>query len=596
MGNGFLRPDINPGRNQQPSPSRDRTSSIRLRCPEHLPDSVMPCCNNTVFFSIIGTPHLFAIILFLAGLLVCAADNSVARELPPGTSGQAAAPVFDILEYRIDGNSVLPALTVERAVYPHLGPGLGMEDVEEARKSLERAYHETGYLTVRIDIPEQKIEDGVVILRVLEGKVEKLRISGNRYYSRGEIRSGTPSLTEDTVPNFPEIQSELSQLSRSPDRQVTPLLRPGKIPGMVEVELKVNDKFPLHGGVDINSKESPGTTRGRLEASIRYDNLWQRQHSVGMNYIVTPRNREEIEVFVGSYSLPLDRRGSSLTVYGVRSNSNVATALDSSVIGKGSTIGMRVATPLPARGAYTHSASLGIDYKNFEQTVALLGLDSTTLPIHYFPLAAQYTGLLQDSTGSWQFGTGMTWSLRGLADRDVDCNGVVIDQFACRRFGARPNFIIVRADLQRTQSLPAGWSLFARADGQFASQPLISNEQLLAGGFDTVRGYLEAERLADDGARGRVELRTPAFGGGDNPLLKYIPRTYGLLFYDAAWLRIQEPLPLQENAFLLHSTGFGLRTNQGGWRFILNLARAMSSGSRTQQGDIRLDMGLGYHF
>ena len=43
---------------------------------------------------------------------------------------------FDILEYVIEGNTVLPVQDIERAVYPHLGEKKTIANVEAARESL----------------------------------------------------------------------------------------------------------------------------------------------------------------------------------------------------------------------------------------------------------------------------------------------------------------------------------------------------------------------------------------------------------------------------------------------------------------------------
>lgn len=524
---------------------------------------------------------------------------SIACVLFAPLSGAAEEPApramksFDILEYRIEGNTVLPALAVERAVYPHLGPGRGIADAERAREALERAYQDAGYLTVVVEIPEQKVEEGVVTLRVGEGKVERLKVSGNRYTSRGQIRAQTPSLAAGEVPQFAEVQKELGQLSRTADRRVTPLLRPGRAPGRVEVELKVDDSLPLHAGIELNSKQTQDTSRGRLEAYARYDNLWQRGHSLRVDYVTAPRQRNDVELLGVNYVAPLGD-GKSLSFWGIRSDSNVTTTLDSTVVGKGAILGLRLGLALPSRGGYAHSFLVGVDYKDLDETTTLLGVDTTNRPLRYAPLAANYLGALQDAGGRWQLRADALVSLRGLADRTVDCGGVTMDQFACRRTGARSNFAVFRGEVQRTRVLPAGWDLLAQLGVQYASQPLVSSEQFAAGGLDTVRGYLESERLGDDGARARLELRTPSFW----PAAAGPVEGRGLVFYDHAWLRLQEPLPGQEGRFSLASGGAGLRLKSGHWRLNLDLARALRSGAagETKEGAKRLDLSLAYEF
>jgi hemolysin activation/secretion protein len=507
-----------------------------------------------------------------------------------------AAPSFDLHEIQVDGNTVLPAVEVERAVYPHLGPAKSIADLEMAREALERAYHDAGYLTVVVDIPEQKVAEGTVSLRVTEGRVERLKVAGNRYTSRGAIRADAPALAPGEVPNFSDVQQELAKAQRA-DRKLTPLLRPGKAPGTVEVELKVDDSLPLHGSVEYNNKQSPDTKRDRLEASLRYDNLWQKGHSVGFSFQGSPKKSDEVEVWTGTYSAPLG--AGTLAAYAVKSNSNVATAAESTVLGKGTTLGLRYIRPLPGRGSYFHSLTAGFDYKDFKETTNLIGADTTTKPLRYVPFLLQYTAGLQDAGGHWQFNFGTAWSLRNFADLYVLCDGGVIkDQFDCKRSGARSNFAVLRGDVQRSQVLGAGWDMLARLDFQVASQPLVSNEQFSAGGVESVRGYLDAERQGDDGVRARFELRTP----GVLPESRLDARLIG--FFDWAGLRVQEPLPAQEARFGIGSYGIGLRLRDAsGVRLFVDLAHTLRNGAgapgggwRTAKNDTRVHMRLTYEF
>ena len=203
-------------------------------------------------------------------------------------AADAATPRFDVLEYRVEGNSVLPAERIERAVYPFLGERRTVADVESARVALEAAYRNAGYGTVVVDTPEQRVTDGVVTLQVLQAPVTRLRVVGAQYYSQGRILDQVPALAEGEVPNFKAVTAQLATVNRSADRRVTPLLRPGKAPGTTEVDLSVEDQFPLHGSLELNNQSSPNTTESRLQASLRYDNLWQREHSVSAQVQVSP--------------------------------------------------------------------------------------------------------------------------------------------------------------------------------------------------------------------------------------------------------------------------------------------------------------------
>ena len=168
--------------------------------------------------------------------------------------------------------------------------------MEQARQALEQAYRDAGYPTVFVDIPEQDVKGGVVRLQVTEGRIERLRITGSRYYSLGKITSEVPSLAAGGIPKMEQVQTELEQINRaSPDRSVAPVLRAGKTPGMVEVELKVKDEVPLHGALEVNNRNTADTTSTRVLGSLRYDNLWQKFHSVSVQYQTAPENTDEVE-------------------------------------------------------------------------------------------------------------------------------------------------------------------------------------------------------------------------------------------------------------------------------------------------------------
>jgi hemolysin activation/secretion protein len=95
---------------------------------------------------------------------------------------------FDIFEYQVEGNSKLTNVEIETAVYPFLGEKRTFTDVRKAREALEKAYHQAGYLTVLVDIPEQEVANKVVKLSVTESKIGKLRIKDSDYYSLGRIK------------------------------------------------------------------------------------------------------------------------------------------------------------------------------------------------------------------------------------------------------------------------------------------------------------------------------------------------------------------------------------------------------------------------
>jgi hemolysin activation/secretion protein len=71
-------------------------------------------------------------------------------------------PRFDILEFVIEGDTLLGTATIERTVYPFLGPGRRAADAEGARRALQQAYQDAGYLSVTVLLPPQRVDGGEV--------------------------------------------------------------------------------------------------------------------------------------------------------------------------------------------------------------------------------------------------------------------------------------------------------------------------------------------------------------------------------------------------------------------------------------------------
>ncbi len=97
---------------------------------------------------------------------------------------------------------------------------------------------------------------------------------------------------------------------------------------------------------------------------------------------------------------------------------------------------------------------------------------------------------------------------------------------------------------------------FAKVQGQISNQPLISSEQISGGGLGTVRGYLEAEVVGDNGVFGSFELRSPSLLHWWSDKLGEL-RFYG--FAEGGVLTTYDPLPAQASSFELASVGAGGR-------------------------------------
>jgi hemolysin activation/secretion protein len=77
------------------------------------------------------------------------------------------------------------------------------------------------------------------------------------------------------------------------------------------------------------------------------------------------------------------------------------------------------------------------------------------------------------------------------------------------RHGATPTYLYGRFGLGDTYRLPYDMSLSGLLRLQATTTPLLPSEQFGLGGYDTVRGYLERDYLADSALCANIEIRSP---------------------------------------------------------------------------------------
>lgn len=500
--------------------------------------------------------------LFLALLTVAAPLLSAA--IPAQAEDEAVA-TFDIQGFIVEGNTLLPDHpldddpnsplkafpTIQSELEGFIGTAKTVDDIEKARASLEEAYHKQGYPTVLVNIPEQTLENGMVRLDIVESTIRRVRITGNEYFTRENILTDMPTLRQGEVLNLPHLQEELMMVNRNGDMRVEPTLTPGKEFGTVDVELKVKDSRPLHGSLELNNRNSNDTTDLRLNGVLRYENLWQKEHSVSAQFQTSPQDTDEVQVLSASYVLPTpwhdDHR---LAFYSVWSDSNTAFGEGFQMIGSGFIFGARYVMPLQPLGDFSHNISTGVDYKDFDETTSFFDDDLKT-PITYLPFSLSYSGLYSGETHSTQFNIGVNMAFRDM----------VTDQreFEVKRYHARADYIYLTAGVEHERKLPWETSAFVKVGGQLADQPLISNEQFSTGGMESVRGYKESSSAGDNAIHSTVELRGPDLGVMV-PALASIPfKAEPFAFYDIANLTVIDPLSGQEGNTNIQGTGVGLR-------------------------------------
>ncbi len=467
---------------------------------------------------------------------------------------EGGATGFVINAFEMTGNTIFPEFKLQDAVRPFIGSGKTAADVEKARDALEKLYHDSGYIAVIVNIPEQTLVGGIVKLEVIESRIGRVKITGNHYFTMEKIMKDLPSLAPGGMLYLPDVQKDISRVNRSEDFKVDPIMSPGREVGFIDVELKVTDHMPLHGYLELNNRTSPNTDELRLNAMVRYDNLWQLDHSLALQFQTAPQKPNQVTVAGASYVLNAPwETDNQIAMYGISSNTNVAFGEGFKIVGRGYIYGIRYVVPLTPYKLYSHNITFGLDYKSLDQSLGFVnpanGAETNT-PVRYMPFVCAYNSYLPDGWGGMtQFNAGLNMAFRGIVSQE--------SEFENKRYMAQADYAYATMGVERTQKLPRGMNLTAKVDGQVSNQPLIDSEQYTAGGIESVRGYLESEEAGDNAFHTTVEVSFPS------PLEKtatgkwFQPSPF--IFYDIATLFIKDPLPSQENRIRLEGTGIGIR-------------------------------------
>ncbi len=502
--------------------------------------------------------------------------SSAAPATVPATAPAPPQKHFDVHEYRVLGNTVLSNRDIETVLYPLLGDNKTINDVEAARAALEKTFHEHGYGTVFVDIPEQDVDDKVVRLKVTEGRLHEVHIAGARYFSERKILAAMPAATEGTVPNLPALQQQLAAInSQSSDRSVVPVLKAGPLPGTVDLALNVDDHSPLHGSVQLDNQNTPGTHQLHVTGSLSYSNLFGNFDSLSAQYQVTPQDADQVNVFAANYAFAELGNVVHPSLFFINSNSNVPTVGTVGVLGKGQIVGTRWGFALTDAPGMPQSLTLGADYKHFRETIGLAGAPPLVTPISYVNLSAAYAGSWSSDFLQGSLASAANFGPRG-APNDSSA-------FANKRYRGDANYFYVKIDGSLIAHLPKGFQLIVRADGQYAVEPLITNEDFTIAGADGVRGYLEAEVLADNGVKGSLQLQSPIWTWHTWQMGDVF------VFYDAGRAGLIDALPGETPTTTLRSWGAGLNLLPGKWiSGSLTWADPLVNGPNTHHGDSRI--------
>ncbi len=526
----------------------------------------------------------FHLSLFLLGLAVCPTGYAQSPSL-------AETPVefrFDIARYVVEGNTLLPTAEVSRIVSAFAGTGRDFGDVQRALEALQDAYRLRGYSAVQVQVPEQVLDRGEVLLRVVEARISRLEVRGNKFFDETNIRRSLPALTEGSTPNANAVAKNLALANENPAKQTNVTLRAGATEGEVEARVDVTEENPRKWFLTLDNSGTPATGYHRVGLGFQNANVFGRDHAITLQAVTSVEESSQVGIYSLGYHVPFYAQGSSLDIVAgysdVDSGSTQTPAGALTFSGRGGVLGARYNWHLDRlAGNYDHKLTFGLDHRMYRNTCALgtfgaAGCGAAAATFSLTPVSFTYSGTLIQPASRLSLYAGASTNL-GAGSRGTS------EALARARSSASAHYLIIRAGLEWAAALAADWQLRARFNFQHAGEVLVGPEQFGIGGANSVRGFLEREHADDRGHSGALELYSPELA----PKLGRNDWNLRLLaFYDFGRVSRVNPLPGEDGHQGIASAGLGMRLAlQKIFALRFDLARIVDAGGSRERNHTR---------
>ena len=429
----------------------------------------------------------------------------------------------------------------KQAINPFVGKLLTENTIRDLEDAIILYCRAHGKLLVDAILPEQDIENGVLQLWFLEGKVGKITVNnpGHKWF-KDKLILGDVRLRPGEPVDSRKLTQDLNWLNNNPFRQVDVTFKPGDKLGLSDVELQVDDRIPVRPYVGYENSGTKFTGENRFLAGFNWGNAFGLDHQLNYQFS-SDINFDLVTANSASYIIPLPWRH-TLMLYG----SYVDGKADFSSIGLGTTANgtswqtsLRYSIPLPEIGHFRQEISAGFDFKRANNDLEAGGTNVLqTLDTDVAQLELGYSGLMTDPYGRTTFGLETYYSPGGLTEYNNNSD------FNNLRTDAKADYFYARLNVERVTGLPYNFSWVLGGWLQGATARLLPSEELALGGYNTVRGYDERVLLGDNGWIINNELRTPPLVLGN---LLQLPNgrdeLQGLAFFDYGAVRINDQVP-----------------------------------------------------
>lgn len=448
--------------------------------------------------------------------------------------------------------AALPApASLAATLESYVGKPISMALLSEIQRDVVLAWRESDYPLVDVYYPEQNITGGKLQIIVREAVLGEKKVEGAVIskipYLLNQIR-----IEPGDRLSRRRVEADLDWLNENPVRQVDLIYERGAADGTSDILLEVTEEkaFTAYAGFANTGIELTGEEEWSF--GLNWANPFNREQMIGYNF-ATDLEWDNLQAHSVFYQAFLPWRH-TLRLIGahVTSVSDVESMLNIEGLSEQLTGEYRIPLMRPRfNRQWRHYLTFAFDYKatNTDLLFGGAGLFGTNLSVGQF--RGTYEAAVPDKWGYTRFSAGWVASPGNLFDGNDDFN------FGIARPGSTADYSYSFAEVERFFRLPEDFTLRLEMSAQASGDRLTSTELMLAGGYNSVRGFDESLVSGDSGLNATVELISPDFSLCQKLSAEIDDTWNALVFYDAAALDVSDALP-GEVSQSLQSAGVGL--------------------------------------
>jgi hemolysin activation/secretion protein len=474
---------------------------------------------------------------------------------------------FVLRGVEFDGLQAIGGEQLAAAYAPYVGRDVPISVVCEIRDRAGTMLRDAGYIAA-VQVPEQKIADGIVRFRVLMARVTQVRVRGDASGAERIIAGYLSKIADQPVFNRYQAERYLLLASDLPGYVVRLTLRPaGTVPGEVVGDVTVQRS---NAYADANVQNGGSKALGRWGGLLRGQlfGLTGLGDRTSLSVFSTSDFEEQQTVQL-AHDFHLGPEGLTISDAFTYAWAKPSLGPDARVLAHTLLNTFEVGYPLVRTQAQTIRSSVGLDLVNQDVDFNGAALNRDRLRVAFLRLGFDATDA--DFTDARYSTLEPPWRLSALFElrQGLHVLGATHDcgptGAACLAPGEVPpsrteghsDATVLRYTFNgEYRPMPKlTFALGARA--QYASQPLLSFEEFAAGNYTAGRGYDPGALLGDKGFGTQAEIRF----GTRVPASAKQAAVEGYGFWDHAEVRNHDRLVVVPGSQHLDSVGGGARIN-----------------------------------